>query len=223
MGLILFTEFFRYVSLRFFWSEIEPRTSTCSGFLKTTFLTWALPSGFTLRTMVPDITSVEALAVRTVLAFPSPYVLETSSCSGPTVNVEVTTLWLSSSATTTSPDLLRVAIPAREPIDLVSSSFLSSRALDSLFLPPLLPLPFLPSLPPFLSLAWSLPFPPLLPLFRAFPPFLPLPDFLFSLSFFLLFLFFLLLFCLVISSSSSSSSSVFLLPLLRAFPPFLPL
>merc|ERR1719476_657289 len=212
MGLILFTEFFRYVSLRFFWSEIEPRTSTCLGFLKTTFLTWALPSGFTLRTMVPDITSVEALAVRTVLAFPSPYVLETSSCSGPTVKVEVTTLWLSSSATTTSPDLLRVAIPAREPIDLVSSSFLSSRAFDSLFLPPLLPLPFLPPLPPFLSLAWSLPLPPLLPLpflpplppflslawslplppllplFRAFPPFLPLPDFLFSLSFFLLFL-----------------------------------
>merc|ERR1712018_869501 len=59
-------------------------------------------------------------------------------------------------------------------------AFLSSD-ISLFFFPPLLPLPFLPPLPPFLSLAWSFPLPPLLPLFRAFPPFLPLPDFLFSL------------------------------------------
>ena len=58
---------------------------TCSGFWKTTFLTCALPSGLTciltvnlaemtfvitFRIMVPVITSVEALAVLTVLSLP---------------------------------------------------------------------------------------------------------------------------------------------------------
>merc|ERR1712241_652258 len=65
-----------------------------------------------------------ALALLTVLAWPLPYILETSSWRGPTLNSEVMTLWFSSSFTTTSPSLLRVAIPDREPIIFSSLALL---------------------------------------------------------------------------------------------------
>merc|ERR1719378_639543 len=84
------------------------------------------------------MTSVVAFAVRTVLAFPWPSDLDTSSKRGPTENKEVTRMWVFSSSTFTSPDRRKVATPDKDPIDLPSSVFfLSSFPLLCLALFPL--------------------------------------------------------------------------------------
>merc|ERR1719378_1158333 len=84
------------------------------------------------------MTSVVAFAVRTVLAFPWPNDLDTSSKRGPTENKEVTRMWVFSSSTFTSPDRRKVATPDKDPIDFPSSVFfLSSFPLLCLALFPL--------------------------------------------------------------------------------------